>query len=69
MHAGLASLGTQGEILPKVRFYYAVKQGLLKHTTMTREILRVKDYDNIALITGRGKNTGTWQRQPMQADE
>ena len=36
---------------------------------MTKEILRVKIYDNIALVTGRGKNTGTWQGEPMQADE
>ena len=60
---------TQGGIIPKERFYYVVEQGLLKHTTMTKEILRVKVYDNIALVTGRGKNTGTWQGQPMQADE
>ena len=59
----------QGGIIPKERFYYAVEQGLLKHTTMTKEILRVKVYDNIALVTGRGKNTGTWQGEPMQADE
>ena len=59
----------QGGIIPKERFYYVVEQGLLKHTTMTKEILRVKIYDNIALVTGRGKNTGTWQGQPIQADE
>jgi ketosteroid isomerase-like protein len=59
----------QGGIIPKERFYNVVEQGLLKHTTMTKEILRVKVYDNIALVTGRGKNTGTWQGEPMQADE
>ncbi|NOT94356.1 nuclear transport factor 2 family protein [Ferruginibacter sp.] len=45
----------QGGIIPKERFYDVVVQGLLKHTTMTKEILRVKVYDNIALVTGRGK--------------
>lgn len=59
----------QGGIIPKERFYYVVEQGLLKHTTMTKEILRVKVYDNIALVTGRGENTGTWEGEPMQADE
>jgi hypothetical protein len=59
----------QGGIIPRERFYYVVEQGMLKHTTMTKEILRVKVYDNIALVTGRGKNTGTWQGEPMQADE
>lgn len=59
----------QGGILPRERFLYVVENGLLSHSTMTKELLRVKVYDNIALITGRGKNTGTWQGQPIQADE
>jgi ketosteroid isomerase-like protein len=59
----------QGGIIPRESFYYVVEQGLLKHTTMSKEILRVKVYDNIALVTGRGKNTGTWQGQPMETDE
>lgn len=58
-----------GGIIPRERIMYVIKQGMLKHTTMTKEILRVKVYDNIALVTGRGKNTGTWQGEPMQADE
>ncbi len=36
---------------------------------MSKEILRVKVYENIAVVTGRGKNTGTWQGQPLKADE
>ncbi len=36
---------------------------------MTKEILRVKVYGDIAMVTGRGQNTGTWQGQPMEADE
>lgn len=59
----------QGGILPREKFLYVVANGLLSHSTMTKELLRVKVYDNIALITGRGKNTGTWQGQPIQADE
>jgi len=59
----------KGGIIPQERFYYVVAQGLLKHITMTKEILRVRVYNNIALVTGRGKNTGTWQGQPIQADE
>lgn len=59
----------QGGILPREKFLYVVENGLLSHSTMTKELLRVKVYDNIALITGRGKNTGTWQGQLIQADE
>lgn len=59
----------QGGIIPQERFFTVVEQGLLSHSTMTKEILRVKVYGDIALVTGRGQNTGTWQGEPMKADE
>ena len=60
---------SQGGIIPQERFFSVIEQGLLSHSTMTKEILRVKIYGDIALVTGRGQNTGTWQGQPMEADE
>jgi ketosteroid isomerase-like protein len=60
---------SQGGIIPQERFFYILEQGFLSHHTMTKEILRVKVYGEIALVTGRGQNTGTWQGQPMVADE
>ena len=60
---------SQGGIIPGEKFFYVVEQGMLLHTTMTKEILRVKVYGDIALVTGRGQNTGTWQGQPLEADE
>lgn len=60
---------SQGGIIPQERFFNVLEQGLLSHSTMTKEILRVKVYRDIALVTGRGKNTGTWQGQHMEADE
>ena len=60
---------SQGGILPQERFFNVLDQGLLSHHTMTKEVLRVKVYDNIALVTGRGQNTGTWQGHPLAADE
>ena len=36
---------------------------------MTKKILRVKVYGDIALVTGRGQNTGSWQGKLMEADE
>ena len=58
-----------GGIIPQEGFFNVLEQGLLSHSTMTKEILRVKVYADIALVTGRGQNTGTWQGQPMEADE
>jgi len=60
---------SQGGILPQERFFYVLEQGMLKHSTMTKEVLRVKLYGDIALVTGRGQYTGTWQGQPLEADE
>lgn len=59
----------QGGIIPQEGFFKVLEQGLLSHSTMTKVILRVKVYGEIALVTGRGQNTGTWQGQPMEADE
>jgi ketosteroid isomerase-like protein len=60
---------SQGGIIPQERFFSLLEQGFLSHSTMTKEILRVKVYGDIALVIGRGQNTGTWQGQPLEADE
>lgn len=60
---------SQGGIIPQERFFNILEQGLLSHSMMTKEVLRVKVYGDIALVTGRGQNTGIWQGQPIQADE
>jgi ketosteroid isomerase-like protein len=60
---------SQGGIIPQERFFNVLEQGVLSHSTMTKEVLRVKVYGDMALVTGRGQNTGTWQGKPMQADE
>ena len=64
-----ALVDAQGGIIPQERFFSVLEHGLLSHTTMTKDILRVKVYGDIALVTGRGRNTGTWQGHPMEADE
>lgn len=60
---------SQAGIIPQERFFSVLEQGLLSHTSMHKEILRVKLYGDIALVTGRGQNTGTWLGQAMEADE
>jgi ketosteroid isomerase-like protein len=60
---------SQGGIIPSAKFYYVLEQGLLSHSSMSKQVLRVKLYNDIALVTGRGQNTGLWQGQPMKADE
>lgn len=60
---------SQGGIIPQERFFEVLKQGLLSHSAISKEVLRVKMYGDVALVTGRGQNTGTWQGEPMEADE
>lgn len=60
---------SQGGIIPQERFFEVLKQGLLSHSAMNKEVLRVTVYGDVALVTGRGQNKGTWQGQPMEADE
>lgn len=60
---------SQGGIIPQENFFSALEQGILSHSSMTKDILRVKIYGNIALVTGRGQNTGMWQGQTLQSDE
>ncbi|MEO8474419.1 MAG: nuclear transport factor 2 family protein [Chryseolinea sp.] len=60
---------SQGGIIAQEGFFKVLEQGFLSHSTMTKNILRVKVYGDIALVTGRGQNTGTWQGRPLNADE
>ena len=60
---------SQGGIISQEGFFQVLEKGLLSHTTMTKKVLRVKVYGDIALVTGRGQNTGTWNGKPMEADE
>lgn len=64
-----ALVDSQGGIIQQERFFSVIKQGLLSHPTMTKNVLRVKVYGDIALVTGRGQNSGIWQNQLLSTDE
>lgn len=59
----------EGGIFLQDHFFTVLEQGLLSHDTMTKQISRVKVYGDLALVTGRGQNSGSWQENPMEADE
>jgi ketosteroid isomerase-like protein len=50
-------------------FLRAIESGVLTHDTMTTVIQRVKVYGDVAVVTGRGQNTGTFRGDPIRADE
>lgn len=56
-------------VVTRARILGVIESGVLSHATMTKDIARVKVYGDTAVVTGRGRNTGTFQGQPISADE
>jgi ketosteroid isomerase-like protein len=50
-------------------FLQAVERGILSHDSMTKDISRVRVYGSVAVVTGRGRNTGMFKGAPISADE
>ena len=47
----------------------AIATGRLTHDMMVKTLVRAKVYGDLAVVTGRGRNTGTFRGQPIAADE
>ncbi len=47
----------------------AIRTGALTHATMSKKAVCAKVMGEVAYVTGRGQNTGTFRGAPMQADE
>ena len=56
-------------IVPRERLMHAIASGLLSHDTMTKDVRRVEVYGDVAVVTGRGTNTGRFCGEPISADE
>jgi ketosteroid isomerase-like protein len=51
------------------RILSVIADGTLQHAAMTKDIVRIKQYGDIALVTGRGCNSGQFAGAPITADE
>ncbi|MFT3711305.1 MAG: nuclear transport factor 2 family protein [Archangium sp.] len=51
------------------RIFDVIRNGQLTHATMTKTATHAQVSGDMAWITGRGQNTGTFLGAPMQADE
>lgn len=51
------------------RIFDAIKSGRLTHATMTKTSTHAAVVGDMAWVTGRGQNTGTFMGAPMEADE
>lgn len=47
----------------------AIRSGVLSHDSMTKQILSVRQYGDVALVVGRGQNTGLFRGEAIAADE
>lgn len=56
-------------VVTRSRILRAIESGALSHATMTKDVARVKIYGDVAIVTGRGQNTGVFMGQPIAADE
>jgi ketosteroid isomerase-like protein len=46
-----------------------IGSGVLAHDSMSKQVVRAKVYGDVAIVTGRGRNTGTFRGEPISADE
>jgi ketosteroid isomerase-like protein len=56
-------------VVPRARILHVIESGQLSHDTMTKEMVRVRVYGDIAVVTARGQNTGQFRGQAIAADE
>jgi ketosteroid isomerase-like protein len=56
-------------VVPRAQILRVIASGELSHDTMTKDVRRVKVYGDIAVVTGRGRNTGVFKGQRISADE
>jgi len=55
--------------IPREAILHAIASGLLTHDSMTKQVVRASVYGDMAVVTGRGSNTGTFRGAPISADE
>lgn len=55
-------------MITKDRFLYVIKQDELSHTAMKKQVLRVKLYSDIAIVTARGMNIGFYKGESFNAE-
>ena len=56
-------------VMPGSRLLHVIESGELSHDTMTKDVGRVRVYGDVAVVTGRGRNTGQFRGQRISADE
>ena len=56
-------------VMSRARILRVIEIGELSHDSMTKTVSRVKVYGDIAVVTGRGENSGYFRGKRITADE
>ena len=56
-------------VISRARILDVIARGMLSHDTMTKDVQRVQVYGEVAVVTGRGQNTGRYEGHPIVSDE
>lgn len=62
-------LEPQYGMISKDRFLANIKSGQLIHTSMIKEVLRVRVYHEVAVVTSRGMNKGFFKNEPYNSEQ
>ncbi len=62
-------LEPQMGLISKERFLKSIDSGSLQHTAMKKEIVQVKVHNDIAIVTTRGKNIGSYLNEPFNSEQ
>jgi len=62
-------LEPQYGLISKDQFLSAIELGELCHTEMKKKVLRVKVYNDIAIVTTRGMNIGILRDEPFNSEQ
>lgn len=58
-------VGTEGGITGKEAFLNFIRSGDLIHIVMDFDSMRIRSYENSAVVTSRGTSSGTYKEQPF----
>lgn len=55
-------------IVGKSDFIKSIKEGKLSHTKMRKDVLQVKNFENIVIVISKGKNIGEYLNEPFDTE-
>lgn len=55
-------------IVGKTDFIKSIKEGKLVHSKMRKDVLQVKNFENIVIVISKGKNIGEYLNEPFDTE-